>query len=149
MATHLTSEQFLQKMREADSYQIMDNPETGQSTLITQTRRGNSLAVREEQFYGPEQLTMSSEEFMAFHVQIWRIMNLSRDPEEVRVIYEGDYLAEPEPDAASELRRKEASEREYSERWRRNGEDADGPSLLRDARALGEIVRHHDGEETG
>jgi hypothetical protein len=132
----LTISEFIEKIMESDEFQIIQGQEIGAVILQTRKYIPDTVVAHEEQFTGPNPVDVSSDEYMAFMVAIQDLLT-------------GAKRAEPQPDATSGESRKETTERQYFERWRRNWEDENSDGVLRDPSALGEAVRHHDGEEAG
>jgi hypothetical protein len=132
----LSGDDFIAKIHAADSWQLSWVDGGHQLLLKTLEKMPGSNVLHESAVYGPDLLGMRHIDFVVFTTQIDNLLK-------------GDMDAEPEFDATSNLRRKEASEREYSERKRRLWQDENSDGVLRDAGALGEVVRDHDGEEEG
>lgn len=120
MVTELSVDDFLNKITKDVSCQLTIDPEERRYRLCIWTQ----YQIAPDQFQTPDLLDLSEADFRVLTAGLQDIME------------RGAY-AEPKLDAAPGGSRKEATEREHLERWRRNGEDEDGPSLLRDARALG------------
>lgn len=131
----LTSGQFIQKMLDADEWQIMADPLSGQPILQTRKYMKNSDygVAHVEQFYGPNPTGLSHEDFVAFHKELQVIMNGYRKPKLLVAYKIGDCIyhpddveplyayghAEPKPDATPGGSSKETPEREHLEgrRW--------------------------------
>lgn len=160
----ITNEEFIQKMLDADEWQITTDPLSGQPILITRNYIKNSDygVALEEQFMGQNPMDISHEEFVAFHKDLQAIMNGYKKPkiligykigdhiyhpDDVELIYAHGY-AEPQSDAAPVGGREETPEREHPEGRSRDREDENRDGILRDSRSLGETLRRNHSKET-